>query len=304
MSIDSFDWIHRTGRTRPTSRRPSCARARRPGRSSTRASSRTSTSTCSSSYEDPDEVDWVNEGLSDWAQTLTGYAFRPRRSPRPASTATSSASSAGSPSRRPRTRSRAECGPENSLTRWLDQGAAEILADYGAAYSFMELLQNRYGTDFMTALHRDDGERARRPPGRARRAGGHGTKGHGKVMAQDVLHDWSLAVALDGLVDGDGYHLNAGTVTKKDVTVKTLDTIGRLGQPACLRLAGRAAERRRLCPAPGCVGRLPVGRRHRLALVQRLDDAAAAARSPGRSTATRPRPLRQRGALLGCRRPP
>ena len=31
-------------------------------------------------------------------------------------------------------------GPEQSLTRWQDQGAPEILADYGIAYAFMEYL--------------------------------------------------------------------------------------------------------------------------------------------------------------------
>jgi hypothetical protein len=25
-------------------------------------------------YSDPDEVNWINEGLSDWAWSLTGYA--------------------------------------------------------------------------------------------------------------------------------------------------------------------------------------------------------------------------------------
>ena len=46
-------------------------------------------------YEDGDEVNWINEGLADWAQTLTGYANPARRSRRSASTRTRSASSAG-----------------------------------------------------------------------------------------------------------------------------------------------------------------------------------------------------------------
>lgn len=43
-------------------------------------------------------------------------------------------------------------------------------------------------------------------------------------MAQDLLHDWALAAALDGLVDGDRYHLAPGPVKKKSITVKTLDS--------------------------------------------------------------------------------
>ena len=47
-------------------------------------------------------------------------------------------------------------GPENSLTLWSDQGDGEILCDYGAAYSFMLYLYDRFGQDFMSALHRQD----------------------------------------------------------------------------------------------------------------------------------------------------
>ena len=73
MNIDAFDWTHRTGPNRRTTRRPTRVRAPRPGLISTRACSRTSTSICSRAMRDPGEVNWVNEGLSDWAQTLVGY---------------------------------------------------------------------------------------------------------------------------------------------------------------------------------------------------------------------------------------
>ena len=73
MTIDVFDWLHRTGANPPDD---------------------PSTDACTSAparphlyegvfaheyqhlleeYEDPDEVNWINEGLSDWAQTLVGY---------------------------------------------------------------------------------------------------------------------------------------------------------------------------------------------------------------------------------------
>ena len=54
---------------------------------------------------------------------------------------------------------RATSGPENSLTRWEDQGDDEILCDYGAAYTSMEYYHGLFGTDFMTALHNGDCER-------------------------------------------------------------------------------------------------------------------------------------------------
>ena len=40
-------------------------------------------------YEDPEEVNWVNEGLSDFAIDVTGYATRRARHATSASTATS-----------------------------------------------------------------------------------------------------------------------------------------------------------------------------------------------------------------------
>ena len=122
---------------------------------------------------------------------------------------------------------RAECGPENSLTRWEDQGDAEVLADYGAAYTIMEMFQGRYGNEFMSALHRGDenglvGLQATLDALPRSWRGSNRNRGrHGKVLAQNVLHDWSLMVALDGLID-DRYRLE-GRVNRRDVTTKTLD---------------------------------------------------------------------------------
>ena len=111
----------------------------------------------------------------------------------------------------------------------------------------------------MSALHRDDaGGLAGLQSALDAQAGKRGTKGHGKAVAQDILHDWSLAVALDGLVDGGRYHLEAGTVEEEGRDGEDAGRDGRLGQPERLRLSRRAAERRRLRPASGCVGRLPV----------------------------------------------
>jgi hypothetical protein len=135
-------------------------------------------------YSDPDEVSWVNEGLSDWAQTLVGYVDPnvPQNPPGPGAD------------------SHFGCfegwldpsfgGPENSLTSWGDQGAPEILCDYGAAYSIMQMLATRYGDSFMTALHKDPGN---------------GLAGLNDVLdsfatgktAEQVVHEWAALMALD-----------------------------------------------------------------------------------------------------------
>ena len=53
MSVDSYDWVHRTGANPPNEPSTVLCRTGRRSRSSTRPSSRTSTSTCSSSGRAP-----------------------------------------------------------------------------------------------------------------------------------------------------------------------------------------------------------------------------------------------------------
>jgi hypothetical protein len=214
MTVDSWDWIHRTGANPPDDG---------------------STDPCTSaparpflyegvfaheyqhlleSYEDGDEVNWINEGLSDWAQTLTGYVDPSVGiddvdfdSHIQCFLGWLSVMTPANPIPRPTS------GPENSLTLWSDQGDGEILCDYGAAYTIMELLAGRYGIDFMTALHREDAN---------------GFAGLQAVLdqfgvaddAQQIVHEWAAMVALDGILD-DGASLTGGTAA--DYQVPTLD---------------------------------------------------------------------------------
>jgi len=217
MTIDAFDWLHRTGANPPDN---------------------PSTDACTSaparprlyegvfaheyqhlleSYEDPDEFNWINEGLSDWAQTLVGYVNpglpitdKGFDSHIQCFTGFLSVATLVNPN------PRAACGPENSLTRWEDQGPAEILADYGAAYSIMELMHGRYGTGFMTSLHRGEAN------GFAGVDEALAATGNRKVDSQSIFSDWTLSVALDGLVD-DGFNI-LGSVKEKTVSVPTLHT--------------------------------------------------------------------------------
>ena len=216
MSIDAFDWLHRTGANPPNE--PVA------GNFCTSAPARPflyegvfahEYQHLLEHYEDGDEVNWINEGLSVWAQTLTGYVtpWKPITdvgfdSHIQCFLGWLSVATPANPNPRP------ACGPENSLTRWEDQGGGEILADYGAAYSIMEMLQGRYGNGFMTALHRGD---ANGLGGLQEALGGVSPK----LQAQDVLHDWSLMVALDGLID-DGMKIS-GKTKEKNVTTPTLD---------------------------------------------------------------------------------
>jgi hypothetical protein len=216
MTIDAFDWLHRTGANPPHEPVPGDNCASAPARPFLyEGVFAHEYQHLLEQYEDPDEVNWVNEGLSDWAQTLTGYAD-------PATPITEigfdshtqcflgylGVQTAANPN--PRLTS----GPENSLTRWGDQGDGEILCDYGAAYTMMEYVHGQFGTDFMTALHRGDT---------------HGLAGlqealngeSSKQTAEEVLHHWSTMVAVDGLID-DGARI-LGPYKESLFTAPTLD---------------------------------------------------------------------------------
>ena len=192
MTIDAYDWLHRTGANPPDdSKNPkyeACAAASgKPEPHLYEGTFAHEYQHLLEYYSDPDETSWVNEGLSDWAQTLVGYVD-PNQLPT-----------------EPNADSHIACfqgylpqsygGPENSLTAWGDQGGPEILCDYGAAYSFMEYLHGRFGGDaFMSALHKDPGN---------------GLQGLQDVLdqfntgadAQQVVHDWLAMMALDNAID-------------------------------------------------------------------------------------------------------
>jgi hypothetical protein len=195
MTIDAFDWLHRTGANPPHEPVP--------GNTCTSAPSRPflyegvfahEYQHLLQYYQDPEEVSWVNEGLSDFAIDITGYDFPER-----------SVSQIGFDSHlqcfmgnlvfqtdaNPNPRGG---GPENSLTLWGDQGDGEILCDYGAAFSFMEYLVSQYGSAFMSQLHKNPDE---------------GLFGLQNVLglrasAREVVHRWAAAMALDGVLDRGG----------------------------------------------------------------------------------------------------
>ncbi|HET7009752.1 MAG TPA: choice-of-anchor J domain-containing protein [Anaerolineales bacterium] len=116
MSIDAFDWANRTG---PSGTRPFLYEG-----------------VFAHEYQhllhddyDSDEENFINEGLSDLAEFLTGYGV-----------ATQSHVDAAAEK------------PENSLVAWGDQGDLEILTDYGLAYMYQFYLMESFGQSFIQAL--------------------------------------------------------------------------------------------------------------------------------------------------------
>ncbi|HEY7874432.1 MAG TPA: peptidase M6 [Actinomycetota bacterium] len=203
MTIDSWDWLHRTRKNPPDDPAPGDFCKSAPARPFLYES------TFAHEYQhlleyytDPDEGLWVNEGLSMWIETLVGYSFpKPRvRSKRhfphlQAFLGWLSVQTGANPNPY-------EAGPENSLNVWGDQTGDEILADYGGAYSFLAYLADLYGNEVMKRMHR---------------SGRNGLDSLEKILqvsdpdttAQEALHRWLVTVAMDKILD-DGAKLAEG----------------------------------------------------------------------------------------------
>ncbi|MGN6129423.1 MAG: peptidase M6, partial [Nocardioidaceae bacterium] len=217
MTIDAYDWLHRTGANPPDDTADpayvQCAQEQGSSRPYGAPRPHTYEGTFAheyqhllESYQDPDEVSWVNEGLSDWVQTEVGYVDPTLPPDSPVADSHLSCFMGYQPE--------SFGGPENSLTLWGDQGGPEILCDYGAAYSFMSYLHGHYGDGFMTDLHKNPGN---------------GLEGLDAVFqqrqidetAQDALHTWAATMALDDVLDRDGTSLKGGD--KADYVSPELD---------------------------------------------------------------------------------
>ena len=203
MSIDSYDWLHRTGANPP--HEPSTVLCDNKPASPFRYEG-----IFAHEYQhllefwaSPGESTWVNEGLADYAITVTGYGFPERTIDQLGwdshiqtflgwRTVATPFNLIPQPNG----------GPENSLTVWNDQGGLETLADYGAVWSFMELLHTRFGDDFMTDFHNED---ANGLPGLQAVLDRYLT---GESTAE-LIRDWAASVALDRALD-DGAKLRGG----------------------------------------------------------------------------------------------
>ena len=122
MTIDAFDWLHRTDANPPNEPTTDLCTSRPARPYLYEGTFAHEYQHLLEYYQDPDEVSWVNEGLSDFAQTLIGYVD-----------ATKTVYEKGADShiycfqgfgtvQTPYNPNPRDCGgPENSLTLWGDQ---------------------------------------------------------------------------------------------------------------------------------------------------------------------------------------
>ena len=226
--------------TRRTTRRPTPAPAVPAGRACTRACSRTSGSTCCTYYTDPFETTWINEGLSDFAQTLTGYVD-----------ARLTIDQKGADSHiycfqgfgivlTPFNPNPRDCGgAENSLNIWDEGVPAAVLADYGNAYSLMLFLFDRYGTDVHVGAA--PGRRSAGPgePGRPAR------ERSGSATSTRCCTTSRRSTLLDRIVGNPPFGIVLG-VPKSRVTSASLNSTVNLANPQSYDDAGGGPQRRGL----------------------------------------------------------
>jgi Immune inhibitor A peptidase M6 len=226
MTIDAFDWLHRTTANPPDEPTGDLCTSRPARPNLYEGTFAHEWQHLLQSYTDPFETTWLNEGLSDFAQTLTGYVD-----------ASATVFDRGADSHiycfqgfgivqtafNPNPR---DCGgPENSLNLWgEDQGNANaVLADYGNAYAFMLFLYDRYGLDVISRLHRDGDLQGLASVEAA-------VKAEGASGLYRVLHDYQSMVLLDKVI-GDAKHAVVLGVPKSRVTSKSLRSTVNLANP-------------------------------------------------------------------------
>lgn len=271
MTVDAFDWAHRTG-ANPEDRPSSDLCTSRPARPFLYESTfGHEWQHLLESYQDPDEVSWVNEGLSMFAESLDGYIDTRRGVTQTRTQPQLLCFQGYGTVKGPSNPNPTACGgPQNSLTVWGDEGkGSEILADYGNALSFMLHCYDRFGLGFISGLHRDGKN--------------HGLAG---VQAQldkyapgtkveTLLHEFQLM----NLIDHYAKSGKLAGISRSLVTAKDLDATLNLDNPATHQAPGappNGADYLKLGPGSELKSLTFTGARTVIADVPEPDDPTAA----------------------------
>jgi len=227
MTIDAYDWAHRSG-ANPSDDATGNLCTSRPARP------RLYEGTFAHEwqhlleyYADPDEKTWVNEGLSDYAQTLVGYVdARATVYHRGADSHLVCYQGFGTVPTPFNANPRACGGAQNSLNLWDEGGPGDVLADYGIAYEFMLFLRDRFGPAALSRLHRDKahqglaGVQAALPG----------------VDLSDLVHDFQTMTLVDKIVE----HGRMSGIAWHRVTAASLRSTVNVADPASYATPGAA----------------------------------------------------------------
>jgi hypothetical protein len=234
MTIDAFDWTHRTTANPPDASTPDPCTSRPARPWLYEGVFGHEWQHLLQYYTDPLESTWINEGLSDFAVALDGYSNSTATVFEPAPDSHiycfqgyGTVQTEFNPNPR-------DCGgAQNSLNLWGEGGSGNgVLADYGNAYSFMLFLYDRYGLAFMSRLHQDGAN--------------HGLPGLDAALETvgvhdpyAVLHDFQTMTLVDKLV-GDSRHGTVRGVPKSRVTTPSLRASVNLDNPQSYSVPGAA----------------------------------------------------------------
>jgi hypothetical protein len=205
MTVDAYDWVHRSGAAPPDAPTDDLCTSRPARPRMYEGTFAHEWQHLLQYYTDPVEETWVNEGLSDYAQTLVGYVDGTATVYHPgADSHLFCYQGFGTVKTRFNTNPRACGGPQNSLNLWDEGKPADVLADYGNAYEFMLYLHDRFGPSALSRLHRDGIH--------------HGLAGVAAALPgtdlYGLIHDFQTMTLVDKIVqDGRISGIDAGRVT-------------------------------------------------------------------------------------------
>ncbi|MEV4508260.1 choice-of-anchor J domain-containing protein [Dactylosporangium sp. NPDC049525] len=234
MTIDAFDWEHRTG-ANPVDAPSSDVCTSRPARPTLyEGTFAHEWQHLLLSYVDPNESTWLNEGLSDFAQTLTGYVDGTKTVFDKGGDSHLYCFQGYGPVQTPFNPNPRDCGgSQNSLNLWGEGGSgAGVLADYGNAYQFLLYLYDHYGQDVIERLHHDADLQGLASVDAA-------VKAEGAKGVYTVLHDYQSSVLLDKLLDDSRFSIVLGA-DKKKVTSKSVRSSVNLANTQSYSVPGAA----------------------------------------------------------------
>jgi hypothetical protein len=231
MTIDAYDWEHRTGAAPPDEPTGDLCTSRPARPRMYEGTFAHEWQHLLQSYTDPVEDLWINEGLSDYAQTLVGYVDGNATIHHPGSDSHLTCFQGFGLVRTPFNTNPRDCGgPQNSLNLWDEGRPAEVLADYGNAYQFMLYLRDRFGPAVLERLHRD---------GTAQGLAGVAAALGPTVKLPAVIHDFQTMTLVDKVVGDTPDGVMVG-VPRAKVTSPSVRSTVNLANPAAFDYPGAA----------------------------------------------------------------
>ena len=231
MTIDAFDWRHRSGAAPPDDPTDDLCTSRPARPRMYEATFAHEWQHLLQSSIDPVEDLWVNEGLSDYAQSLVGYDDGTATVHHPGGNSHLICFQGFGTVRTPYNTNPRPCGgPQNSLNLWREGAPSDVLADYGITYQFMLYLRDRFGPAALERLHRDGTRQGL--------AGVAAALGPG-VKLTAVIHDFQTMTLVDKIVGDTPDGVMAG-VPKRKVTSASLRSTVNLANPAAYDQPGAA----------------------------------------------------------------